>query len=156
MKAKVKVVTPIVAPVVDKDILKLYISKGWIRSSPEAEHLDRAFIRNHEGKPMILGSTFRGCLNRYWKTHGGKPRWAKSLRLHYAIADDLPYIFTNLRSDAAIVYEAFIPGQELILYFDLPEDYVDDLIADLNEAGSEFGIGAMLNRGYGKFLVERI
>jgi len=55
--------TWIIPPTVSTEVLMKWAKLGWINKE-DAEHLDRAFYRDNEGRPILTEHQFRSCINK--------------------------------------------------------------------------------------------
>jgi len=144
----VKPITPIIAPKVSPDRLRLYVEQGWIDKNI-AKHLDRAFYRTHEGKPVILTITVRGAVRAI------APEWANKFTIQEGgIVFPRCYVETRsiLRRDKQVLetFEAIDascgPGKATFLIEGNDEKFMNVL----RRALMERGLGAHRKCGFGR------
>jgi len=152
--------TWIIAPVMPKEQLLRYARKGWIDKTL-AEHLDRAFPRNSEGKPII----FKMWLDSPMKKALAKLNYTRKV-LDYHILDErgleVEYIVIP---DKPLVYRRVIlnekPSTETFEYIDstfdirftvltkYPKMFMDALVV-----AGRIGLMSRTKKGFGKFSVK--
>ena len=61
VKVVIRPLSPVIAPVATKERIATYVERGWL--DPEAaEHLDRAFYRDADGRPCLSPLALRQAL----------------------------------------------------------------------------------------------
>mgnify|MGYP000504069756 CR=1 FL=1 len=161
MKVKIIPLTWIIAPLVNREQLERWHKAGFI--DDEGLHLDRAFPRDSNGKPIIFRIWLRGAMNRALE----KMKKADRSVLDFRIVDEkgLPIDYITI-NDKPLRYRRFINvGKKQTTEF---FEYVDgtytlsflvetpkpkEFLEVLSIAG-EIGLMSRTKHGFGKFKVE--
>ncbi len=152
--------TWIIAPVMPKAQLLRYAEKKWI-DAELAKHLDRAFPRNSDGKPIIFKMWLEAPLKRAIKRLGLDKDVLnfdiideKGIPVEYVVIPDKPLIYRRV-----ILTER--PTTELFEYIDstfeikftVTTPYPKKWMEAFNVAG-RIGLMSRTRKGFGKFRVK--
>ncbi len=151
--------TWIIAPLSTKEQLERYHRRGWI--DEEGMHLDRAFPRNSDGKPIIFKMWLRACLRRAIEKLGMDRKILEfsiideqGIPVEYIIIPEKPLRYRRpiiARKEASEYFE-YIDGT-YTLTFIVETKYPKEFIQALAVAG-KIGIMARSKKGYGKFKIR--
>ena len=151
--------TWIIAPVMPKDQLLRYAEKGWL-DREVAEHLDRAFPRNSEGKPIIFKIWLEAPMKRALRKLG----YTKKVLDFHIVQGEVPVEYVVI-PDKPLIYRRVIltdkPSTEMFEYIDstyeikftVLTEYPKMFMDTLALAG-RIGIMARSHKGFGKFVVS--
>jgi len=153
--------TWIIAPAATREQLRRYAERGWI-SAEDAEHLDRAFPRDAEGRPVILKHWLLAPMKRAAQLLG-LPRHAlefsivdeRGLPVEYVVVPGQPLRYRRI---------VLLPDRKSTEYF----EYIDSTFelrfrvrtryprefAEALAAAGRIGLMARTGRGFGKFRVR--
>ena len=155
--------TWIIAPVVTKEQLERWYSKGWI--DDEGLHLDRAFPRNSDGEPMIFRMWLRSPVNKVVEKHNLDRKLLDfriidddSYETNYIVIPDKPLKYRRsikTGNKTTTEYFEYIDGT-FELEFSVKTHDVKNLISSLMLAGKEVGLLSRTKHGYGKFSIKVI
>lgn len=161
--------TWILAPVVTEDQLKRFHSLGWI--DEEGLHLDRAFPRNSEGKPVILKLWLRAPMIRACRElskrgevdfeHCRKVVNSFSIvdengrRLDYIVINDRPLRYRKVIGDTGKTMFFEYLDSTFTISFAVETEDPKTFINMLREA-QYIGLMGGSSKGYGKFKVVSI
>lgn len=150
--------TPIIAPVVTREQVERWINKGWV---PEDYiHVDRAFPRNSEGKPIIFKHWIEAPMKEACRLLGHPTSVARD----WDIVDDsgVPVGYVVI-PEQPLVYKRAILGEKrsLEVYEYIDGTYVLEFNAKIGanvkqwaEAlllAGRIGMMSRTRKGYGKF-----
>jgi len=165
----IKPETWILAPAVTEDQLKRYRNLGWI--DEEGLHLDRAFPRNSEGKPIILklwlrAPMIRACkeLHRSGQIDGDYCRKIvnnfsivddNGRKLDYVVVQESPLRYRKVIGDTGktMFFEYF--DSTFTITFKIETEDPQTFLNVLKEA-QYIGLMGGTKKGYGKFKVVNV
>ena len=152
--------TWIIAPICTKQQLQRYYEKGWI-TEEDRDHLDRAFPRDHEGRPVIFKLWLLSPMKRACDKLG-YPKSVldfsivdeKGFPVEYIVIPDKPLTYRRaiLGESRSTEYYEYIDGT-YTLEFTVKTRHPKELCEILNAAG-RIGLMARSNKGFGKFRVS--
>ncbi len=167
----IKPVTPIRAPVLPADEIALYIKKGWIADSKQARHLDRAFPRDVNGRPIILRRWIRAVLRRACRALGYPEDVVRKI-LDFEIVDEKgiatnyayvygpkPFIYTRPifgkeGKNLSETYEYLSSVHIIAFVARVDASVVDKFVAALAYGGRYVGLMSGTKMGHGRFEIE--
>ena len=152
--------TWVIAPVATEEQLKGYAEKGWI-SREDAEHLDRAWPRNSEGRPFIFKAWIAAVVKK-----GADLLGIPRERVRFTIVDEngMPVDHVVIQRPPLKYRRAILGPVRSTEYFEYldstyeitfravaenPADFVRALTA-----GGKLGFMSRSSQGYGRFRVK--
>lgn len=158
VKVKLKIIpdTPIVPPRHNESVKEAYIKRGFW-DSETAEHIDRFFLRNADGQPIILQKDLEAVLKRVdrscakcFRVVGGYLTIKGKLKVNTRAIIDI-------KTGEAMTSETYefadwdnvIEGE-----VEVDDGLFKQWLNALAEGGKTVGMGAYTRRGYGRFKVQ--
>ena len=148
--------TWIIAPLMPKEQIERYVSKGWI-DSDVGQHLDRCWPRNVDGRPVIFKLWLLQVLKRAARRLGiarDKLEFdiidEDGVPVQYIVIPDKPLVYKRKVNNAVEVFEYI--DSTFTLKFTVLTRYPKEFIECLKLAG-KIGLMARTKHGYGKFRI---
>ena len=153
--------TPIIAPVVTREQVERWIKRGWVPE--DYVHVDRAFPRNSEGRPIMFKHWFEAPMKDACEVLGYPARVARDwdivdengLPVGYVVIPEKPLVYKRAilaETRSLEVYE-YIDGTYTLEFYAKVNTNVQQWAEALILAG-KIGMMSRTRRGYGKFRVQ--
>lgn len=155
--------TWIIAPIVMEEQVKRWIEKGWVPE--DYVHVDRAFPRNHEGKPILFKLWLEAPLRRACQMRDKNTKIARNWHI---VDENGRYVEYIVIPEKPLLYKRAIlnerrPSMEVFEYIDstytieftavVPNEIAKEWAECLAVSGS-IGMLSRTSKGYGKYTVS--
>ena len=149
VRVVIRPLSPVIAPVATKERIATYVEQGWL-TKEDAEHLDRAFYRDADGRPCLSPLALRQALKAVNANLAKKVRPLGPLVFERAFVEMRS--LRNPKGEQTLeVFECVdgsVEGEQLLAVED--DVSTDDLKAALDLALRTVGLGARRAVGYGR------